>query len=439
MSLEADEEVDEVLVGGEGELATETEAGAFDAADGKVGEGGDLLGGEIEAKEGAELQIAGREGGIALLEVAEEVLVDEVEVLLVDAPELEVAFGLLDALEEGIHLAYRDVAFLLFFLHRFAEVLDDLFLREDVHGQGGEVLGFGGEFGLENLTLLLSYALFLFEHDDALFAALLFMLLLLTKDGTAYAPTGIDPCHDADDAEDKEDGPPTEIPGLEDAEMQLERVERLTCWTNRFGLEHVGAGLQVVERQLPVGGGNVAVGTFGKRITEGNATSVVLGIGKEEVEVGLDDGLTTDEHLVRDVVTLAVALVEVGSGDGDARLDERVIMTGSKIVAHNASRHIKIGTVAALIDGGAPVACQHAERRDGDVLSQTEAVGLLVDEGIALLTSQPNTVDAGIGGIEDVLGIGEETIERDVGDAASRRRRYRAAVRRSARCARIPS
>ena len=60
-SLEADEEVDEVLVGGEGELATETEAGAFDAADGEVGEGGDLLGGEVEAEEGAELQVAGGE------------------------------------------------------------------------------------------------------------------------------------------------------------------------------------------------------------------------------------------------------------------------------------------------------------------------------------------------------------------------------------------
>lgn len=199
-SSEADEEVDEILVGGEGELATEAEASAFDAADGEVGEGGDLLGGEIETKEGAELQVAGGEGGIALLEVAEEVLVDEVEVLLVDAPELEVAFGLLDALEEGIHLAYRDVALLLFFLHRFAKVLDNLFLRENVHGQGGEVLGFGGELGFEYLTLLLRDTLFLFEHDDALLAALLLVLMLLTKDGTAYAPSRVNPCHDADDA-----------------------------------------------------------------------------------------------------------------------------------------------------------------------------------------------------------------------------------------------
>ena len=420
LTLEADEEVDEVLVGGEGELATETEAGAFDTADGEVGEGGDLLGGEIETEEGAELQIAGGEGGIALLEVAEEVLVDEVEVLLVYAPELEVAFGLLDALEEGIHLAYRDVALLLFFLHRFAEVLDDLFLREDVHGQGGEVLGFGGELGLEYLTLLLRYTLFLFEHDDALLAALLLVLMLLTEDGTAYAPTRVDPSHDADDAQEKEDGPPTEIPRLEDAEMQLEHVEGLTGGTNRFGLERVGAGLQVVERQLLVGGGNIAVGTFGKGITEGNATSVVLGIGKEEVEVGFDDGLTADERLVRDVVPLAIAFVEVGSGDGDARLDERVVTTGSEIVAHHTSRHVEIGTVAALIDGGAPVASQHAERRDGDILAQTEAVGLLVDEGIALLTSQPDAVGACIGGIVDVLGIGEETVERVIGDDALR-------------------
>ena len=85
--------------------------------------------------------------------------------------------------------------------------------------------------------------------------------------------------------------------------MQLEHVEGLTSRTNRFGQERVGAGLQVVEGQLLIGGGNVAVCTFGKRITEGNATSVVLGIGKEEVEVGFDDGLTADERLVRDVVT----------------------------------------------------------------------------------------------------------------------------------------
>lgn len=202
--------------------------------------------------------------------------------------------------------------------------------------------------------------------------------------------------------------------------MQLERVERLTSWTNRFGLERVGAGLQVVEGQLLVGGGNVAVGTFGKGIAEGNATSVVLGIGKEEVEVGFDDGLSTDELLVRDVVTLAVALVKVGSGDGEARPDERVVTTGSEFVAHNASRHVEIGTVAALIDGGAPIACKHAKRRDGNILAQTEVVGLLVDECIALLTSQPHTVGTCIGGIVDVLSIGEETVERVVRDDALR-------------------
>ena len=169
-----------------------------------------------------------------------------------------------------------------------------------------------------------------------------------------------------------------------------------------------------------VGGGNVAVGPFGEEIAERNATSVIFGIGKEEVEVGFDDGYTADERLVRDVVPLAVALVEVGSGDGDARLDERVVTTGSKIVAHNASRHVEIGAVATLIDGGAPVACQHSERRDGDILAQTEAIGLLVDEGIALLTSQPDAVGACIGGIVDVLGIGEETVERVIGEDALR-------------------
>jgi methyl-galactoside transport system ATP-binding protein len=64
----------------------------------------------------------------------------------------------------------------------------------------GEILGFGGELGFEYLPLLLRDTLFLFERDDALFAALLLVLMLLTKDGTAYAPTGVDPCHDTDDA-----------------------------------------------------------------------------------------------------------------------------------------------------------------------------------------------------------------------------------------------
>ena len=74
----ADKEINQVGALGEIEFLAQAISGALNPAHAQCGELGNLLGGEVEAQQGAEAQVGWRECRILSLEFLEEILVDEV-------------------------------------------------------------------------------------------------------------------------------------------------------------------------------------------------------------------------------------------------------------------------------------------------------------------------------------------------------------------------
>lgn len=166
--LEGEEEVDEGGAFVEVEFFAEAVAGAFHTTHAELGELGDVFGGEVEAQQSAESQVAGCERRIPLLQIFEEILVNEVEIVLIQFPEV-VAVGICAQLgEHRLHIALADAALSVLFAQRSLDALNRLVARHGIECHRSHLLGLIVELGFQELLFLLGDNLFLLKHFNVL-------------------------------------------------------------------------------------------------------------------------------------------------------------------------------------------------------------------------------------------------------------------------------
>ena len=135
------------------EFFAEAVAGAFHTTHAELGELGDVFGGEVEAQQSAESQVAGCERRIFLLQVFEEILVNEVEIVLIQFPEV-VAVGICAQLgEHRLHIRLADAALSVLFAQSSLDALNRLVARHGIECHRSHLLGLIVELGFQELLL----------------------------------------------------------------------------------------------------------------------------------------------------------------------------------------------------------------------------------------------------------------------------------------------
>ena len=110
---------------------------------------GNILSREVETQQGTETQVGRCERRVLCLEVLEEILVDEVEIVLIDLPEV-VTIGILTQLSQhDRHVVLADGTLATLFTQRLADVFDSLVARRCVKSKRSRLLGLVVELGFQ--------------------------------------------------------------------------------------------------------------------------------------------------------------------------------------------------------------------------------------------------------------------------------------------------